>query len=197
MAGSEVDIDTFIDYFRLLELAGSAEEIARQRTGSAEAQMWRGFAQAARNYHAWITTGDFDRVALLKVPDELAADHEGKFFTNVAAELTSWGPEESLRGSYLHFLGAFEAMNCLDGDRMMRELEAVVRRLDPTGDIESLNRARGYFAALESPSLAYELISSYEVMQIVADALGKILDLPKHPFEDIRRFALRPSFAMK
>ena len=99
----------------------------------------------------------------------------------------------------MHFLGAYEAMNCLDGDRMIRELEAVIERLDPRGENESLDRARVYFAALDSPeppSFLGDLISSYEVMQIVADALGPALGLEKHAFKDVRRFALRPGFAV-
>jgi hypothetical protein len=195
MANSEVDLDILINHFRLLELAGAADLIAHQRAGSPEAHFWQEYAQAARNYHSWISAGDFDSVALLGISDP-GANGEREFFTGIVPEIVSWAPEESFRGSYLHFLGAYEAMVSLDGERMVRELRAVVERLDPSGENVPLDRVRAYFAALDSPSLASELISSYEVMQIVADALGPALCLEKHAFEDIRRFALRPGFAV-
>src|SRR6266487_2159315 len=171
MISSEVDLDILINNFRLLELAGAADQIAHQRAGSLGAQLWLRYAQTARNYHAWIARGDF---------------------TRIISEIASWAPE----GSYLHFLGAYEAMVSLDGDRMIRELKAVVERLDPAAENVSLDRARAYFAALDSPNLPAELISSYEVMQIVADVLGPALGLKNHAFEDIQRFALRPGFAV-
>jgi hypothetical protein len=186
MISSEVDLDILINNFRLLELAGAADQIAHQRAGSLGAQLWLRYAQTARNYHAWIARGDFDSGAFLGISDI------GGDFTRIISEIASWAPE----GSYLHFLGAYEAMASLDGERMIRELKAVVERLDPAAENVSLDRARAYFAALDSPNLPAELISSYEVMQIVADILGPALGLKNHAFEDIQRFALRPGFAV-
>lgn len=87
-------------------------------------------------------------------------------------------------------------MVSLDGERMTRELKAVVERLDPAEENESLDKVRAYFVALDSPNPFGELLSSYEVMQIVADVLGPALGLENHAFVDIRRFALRPGFTI-
>jgi hypothetical protein len=185
MTSSEADLDSLINNFRLLELAGAADQIAHQGAALPEAELWHRYAQAARNYHSWIARGDFDKGVLLGISD-IGAD-----FTRIISEISSWASE----GSYLHFLGAYEAMTSLDGERMVRELKAVVERLDPAAENVSLDRARAYFVTLDSPNLLVELVSSYEVMQIVADVLGPALGLENHAFEDIQRFALRPGFA--
>lgn len=185
MVDSEVYLDIIVNNFRLLELAGAADQIAHQIEGTPGAHLWRRYAQAARNYHSWIARGDFDSGALLGISDI------GGDFTRIISEIASWTPE----GSYLHFLGSYEAMVNLDGARMIRELKTVVERLDPAKENVSLGRARAYFAALDSSRRPVELISSYEVMQIVADVLSPALGLENHAFKDIQRFALRPGFA--
>jgi hypothetical protein len=186
MVAPELDLDILVNNFRLLELAGAADQIAHQMERAPGAQLWRRYAQAARNYHSWIARGDFDRDALLGIADI------GGDFTGIISEIASWTPA----GSYLHFLGAYEAMVSLDGERMIRELKAAAERLDPAKENVFLDRARAYFAGRDSPRRPAELISSYEVMQIVADALGPALGLENHAFEDIQRFALRPGFAV-
>lgn len=195
MVDSEAGLHILINNFRLLELAGAANQIAHQRAEASEARFWLSYAQAARNYHSWIVTGDFDRYTLLGFSDPEASG-DRQFFAGIVSEIASWVPEKSFRGSYLHFLGAYEAMASLDGDRMVRELKAVVERLDPREDNAALDGVRSYFAALDSPGLFGEVLSSYEAMQIVADVLGPALGLENHAFEDVRRFALRPGFAV-
>lgn len=69
MINSEIDLDVLINNFRLLELAGAADQIAHERGGSPQAKWWLEYAQAARNYHSWISTGDFDNGALLGMSD--------------------------------------------------------------------------------------------------------------------------------
>jgi hypothetical protein len=196
MINSQVDLDTLINNFRLLELAGAADRIANESSGAPEAHLWREYAQAARNYHSWISAGDFNSGALLGVSDAAGNGRIG-FFTRIVSEIGSWTPENSFQGSYLHFLGAYEAMVSLDGERMIRELKAVVERLDPNKENRSLDGARAYFAAEDSnsPSLLDEVLSSYQAMQVVADVLGPALGLERHAFDDIQRFALRPGFA--
>lgn len=182
------DLDVLINNFRLLEVAGAAEQIAHQSEGQPDAPLWRAYAQAARNYHSWISTGDFDNFGLLAMSDAGAAvSGKRKFFEDIISEVGLWTPELSFRGSYLHFLGSFEAMNNLDGERMIRELEAVVARLDPREERASLEGVRLYFAALDSPSPAGdviisghvfdEVITSYQAMQVVADELGPAFGL--------------------
>src|SRR5215472_1120581 len=196
-----------INNFRLLELAGAAEQIAHQGEESPEALLWLAYAKAARNYHSWISTGDFDNYALLAISDPGAGVSGGrKFFEGIISEIALWTPELSFRGSYLHFLGAYEAMANLDGERMVRELKAVVERLDPREERMSLDGVRWYFTTLDAPLLigevitAYhtvdEVLTSYQAMQVVADELGPALGLKNHAFEDVRRFALRPGFAV-
>jgi hypothetical protein len=201
------DLDILINNFRLLELAGAAEQIAHQGEESPEALLWLAYAEAARNYHSWISVGDFDNYALLAISDPGAGAGGGReFFEAIISEIALWTPELSFRGSYLHFLGAFEAMASLDGERMVRELKAVVERLDPREERMSLDKVRWYFTALDSPPLIGEVITSnhtvdevltlYQAMQVVADELGLALSLENHAFEDIRLFALRPGFAV-
>jgi hypothetical protein len=90
-------------------------------------------------------------------------------------------------------------MACLDGDRAIRELEAVVERLDPRRENASLDDVRAYFAALAAEDSGRSFIvggvlTSIEAYQVVADALGPALGLEHHAFQDVRRFALRPTF---
>jgi len=201
------DLDILINNFRLLEVAGAAEQLAQQTEGSPEASLWLAYAEAARNYHAWISAGDFDNYVLLSISDPGSRLSDSrKFFEGITSEIVSWTPELSFRGSYLHFLGAYEAMANLDGERMVRELNAVVERLDPREERTSLDGVRGFFDALDSPSTVGEVIisghtvdevmSSYQAMQVVADELGPALGLETHAFEDLKRFALRPGFTV-
>ena len=75
------DLDILNNNFRLLELAGAAEQIAHQGEESPEALLWRAYAEATRNYHSWISVGDFDNYALLAISDPGAGAGGGREFS--------------------------------------------------------------------------------------------------------------------
>ena len=54
-------------------------------------------AEAARNYHSWISVGDFDNYALLAISDPGAVGDGREFFEAIISEIALWTPELSFR----------------------------------------------------------------------------------------------------
>ena len=113
------DLDVLIKNFRLLELAGAAEQIAHQGEESPEALLWLAYAKSRTE----LSLLDFDwtfrqlRASCNLRPWSRCQSWKevlrGHHIRNCVVDSRT-----VLWGSYLHFLGACEAMANLEGELM-------------------------------------------------------------------------------
>lgn len=183
-------LERFTRNLRLLEAAGVAEGMSTDK-GDA----FGVFAQLCRNYHAALQGGAVDGLQLgtLTAPGLEAHDDLLQGVVRLREEILTWADKGAPHSAYLDFLIAYEAMNNLDGDRMMASLSKVVAVLRGAGSSDSrLADVEAYCTALDDGPAALEGVwSSYEAMQVVADVLTAAAELPEHALSDVSRFALR------